>query len=94
LTQANRRRRSVQELQERKRSIETLRGVFLAINTLSSPPRARERIDEILDELAKQALELGKDGSDRPTKADHESDHVEILKEIKELRNMWASNKP
>lgn len=94
LTQVNRRRRSVQELQERKRAIETLRGVFIAINTLSETPLlAKERIDKILNDLAKQALELGRDRSGRPTKADHESDHVEILKEIKELQNIWANKK-
>ncbi len=88
LTQANRRRRSVQELQERKRAVETLRGVFLAINILSdSTSGAKKRINEILDKLAKQALELGRDGASRPTKADHESDHVEILKELKELKD-------
>lgn len=57
LALANRSRRSIQGLQERKRSVEQLRGALLAINELSDTSEvALRRIDKIMESLSNRAL--------------------------------------
>ena len=49
-------RQRVHNLEERKRSVETLRGILLTINSLESSQKILERIDKILDGLSDVAV--------------------------------------
>ncbi len=86
LTLVNRRIRSIQMLQEKKRGIDTLQGIFYAINQLSdSPNTARERIDGVMDKLAEGALSLSNMAGEKQSNVEIQSDVVNMLKEARHL---------
>jgi Pentapeptide repeats (8 copies) len=99
LTQINRCRTRIQELNERRRGVKSLLGVLLAMNELSSSnEKARERIDAVMDELKDKALSFfssnDADKSDEPENADRVDLSEDCRKILSELTKAIKAAKP